>query len=164
LGEGLFLGGEAIVADAADFGAGNGDEEIAITSNLVLQLLVEMTLEFADFTTTQAGYVYVIARAVRLVIMAIAAKMKQVEFIDEAVFLQEIDGAVDGNEMHFRADFLSALEDLVHVEMLLGSVHDLKNYATLTSQPYATLAQGLLKMTGSFSRVDAFATGDSMGW
>ncbi len=85
----LFFGGQALGADAADFGAGNRDEQIAIASNLLLQLVVEMTLEFADFTTTQAGDMNVIARTVRLVIVAVAAKMQQVEFVDQAVFLQE---------------------------------------------------------------------------
>ena len=106
----------------------------------------------------------VIARAVGFVVMAVAAKMKKIELVDEALFFEEVDGAVDGDEMDFGADFLGAIEDLVDVEVLFGSVHDLENHATLAGKANAALPQGVLEMAGRFGDVDAFAARDAVRW
>ena len=158
----LFFGSQAIVADAAYFGARDGNLDAAVACDLVFQLIVEMALEFADFAAAEAGDVDVIARAVGFVIVAIAAQVEKVEFIDEALFLEEIDSAIDGDEMDFGADFLGAFEDLIDVEMLFGVVHDLENDAALAGEANAALTQGLLKMAGGVSGIDAFAGRDSM--
>jgi hypothetical protein len=161
---GIFFGVEAIVADAADFGAGNGDVDVAIAGDLMLQLLVEMGLEFADFATTETGDMDVIARAMSFVIVAIAAEVEKIELVDETFFFEQVDGAVDGDEMDFGADFLGAFEDLVDVEVLLGGIHDLEDDAALAGETNAALAKAVLEMAGSIGGVDAFAGRDAMGW
>jgi hypothetical protein len=105
---GFFFGGEAVVADAADFSAGDGDADIAIGGDLLFELFVEAGLEFADFATAETGDVYVVARAVGFVVVAVAAEMKEVELVDEALAFEEIDGAVDGDEVDFGIDGLGA--------------------------------------------------------
>jgi hypothetical protein len=159
---GFFVGGEAVVADAADFGAGDGDLDVAIAGNLLLELLVETGLEFADLTATEAGDVDVIARPVGFVVVAIAAEMEKIELVDETFFFEEVDGAVDGDEMDFRTDFLCTLEDLIDVEMGFGGVHDLEDDTALAGQTDAALAQGFLEMARGFGGVDAFAAGNAM--
>jgi hypothetical protein len=106
----------------------------------------------------------VIARAVGFVIVAIAAKVEEIEFVDEALAFEEIDGAVDGDKVDFGIDFLGAFEDLVDVEMLLCGIHDLENDAALAGETNATLAEGVLEMARGFGGVDAFAGGDATGW
>lgn len=123
-----------------------------------------MTLEFANLSTTQASHVDVIARTVCFVIVAIAAKMKQIQFVNQALFFQEIDGAIYSYEVDLGTDLLRALEDLVNVEMLLGVVHDLKDDATLTREADAPLPKGLLEMSSGIRRIDAFAGRDAMRW
>jgi hypothetical protein len=160
----LFFGGEAVVADATYFGAGDGDEELAVPGDLVFKLVVEVAFEFADLAAAQTGHVNVIARAMGFVIVAITAQMQQVEFVDEAVFFEQIDGAVDSDEMHVLVQFLGALEDLIDVEMLFGVVHDLEDDAALAREADAAVAKGLLEMAGGLDGIDAFAGRDAMGW
>jgi hypothetical protein len=131
---------------------------------LLLELLVEAGFEFTDFATAETSDVNVIARAVRFVVVAVAAEVKEVELVDEALAFEEIDGAVDGDEVDFGVDGLGAGQDLVDVEVLFGGVHDLKDDAPLAGQAYAALAEGFLKAAAGFGRVDAFAAGDSTGW
>ena len=137
---------------------------VAIAGDLFFELLVEARFEFADFAAAETRDMNVIAWAVGFVVVAIAAKMEKIEFIDEALALEEIDGAVNGDEVDFRINFLGALEDLVDVEMLLGGIHDLKNDATLAGDTNAALAQGGLEMAGGLGRVDAFSGGDASSW
>ena len=106
----------------------------------------------------------VVARAVGFVVVTIASKVQQVKLVNEALLLQQVDRAVDGDEVNFRADFLSAIEDLINVEVLLGSVHDLKNDAALASKTNTALTQGVLKMAGGFGSVNAFAARDAVRW
>ena len=97
-GIGLSLGsGQAVVADAADFGAGDGDLHFEVAGDLFLQLFVEAGFKFADFAAAKAGDVNVVARAVGFVVVAVAAEVKVVEFVDEAFFLEKFDGALDGD-------------------------------------------------------------------
>jgi hypothetical protein len=153
----FFGGGEAGVADAAYFGAGDGDLHVEVAGDLFLELFVEAAFKFADFAATQAGDVDMVARAVGFVVVAVAAEMQEIKFVDEAVFFEEIDGAVDGDEMDAGIDFYGAVEDLVDVEVLFGGVHDLENDATLASEANAALAEGLLEVSGGFGGVDALS-------
>jgi hypothetical protein len=159
----LFFG-QAGVADAADFGAGDSDVDVAVAGDLFFELFVETGFKFADFAAAKTGDMNVIARAVGFVIVAIAAEVEEVEFIDEALALEEIDGAVDGDEVDFGIDLLGAFENLVDIEMLLGGIHDLENDAALASDTDAALAESGLKMAGRFGRVDAFARRDASRW
>ena len=163
MGAGLLFG-EAFVADAADFGAGNGHLNATIAGDLLHEVLVETGLEFADLAAADAGDVDVVARAVRFVVVAIPAKVEEIELVDETFFFEEIDSAVDRDEMDFGTDFLGAVEDLINVEMLLGGVHDLEDDAALARETNAALTQRLLEMAGGGGDIDAFAAGDAMGW
>jgi len=94
-------------------------------------LLEEVGFKFADFAATQAGDVNVVARAVGFVIMLIAAEMQEIEFVDQAMALQEIEGAIDGDTMDVGIDALGALENFVGGEVALGAVHHLEEDAAL---------------------------------
>jgi hypothetical protein len=156
------FGGEAIVADAADFGAGDSNLDIAVAGNLLLELFVETGLEFADLAAAEAGDMNVIAGAVGFVVVAVAAEVEKIELVDEALALEEVDGAVDGDEVDVGIDFLGAVEDLVDVEMLLGSVHDLEDDAALAGEADATVAKGVLEMALGSGGVDALTGGNAM--
>jgi hypothetical protein len=159
----LFCAGEAIVADAADFGAGDGDLDVTVLGDLLFELLVETGLEFANFAAAEAGDVDMVAGPVSFVIVAIATEVEEVEFVDETFFFEQVDGAVDGDKMNFGVDFLGAFEDLVDVEVLLGSVHDLENDAALAGEADASVTKGVLEVTVGGCGVNALAGGDAMG-
>ena len=159
---GIFFAGQAVVADAADFGAGDGDLHFEVVGNLFFQLFVQAGFEFADLAAAEAGDVDVVARTVGFIVVAVAAEVEEIEFVDEAFFFEEVDGAVDGDEVHGGVHFLGALEDLVDVEVLLGGVHDLEDDAALASEANSLFAESFLEMAGGFGRVDALAGGDAM--
>ena len=104
----------------------------------------------------------VVAGAVSFVVVAVAAEMEEVELVDEAFFFEEVDGAVDGDEVDGRVHFLGASEDLVDVEMLLGGVHDFQDDAALAGEANSLLAESFLQVAGGFGGVDAFARRDAM--
>ena len=136
--------------------------DVAVACDLLFELFVEAGFEFADFAAAQTGDVDMIARAVGFVIVAIAAEVEEVEFVDEALALEKIDGAIDGDEMDFGINFLGAIEDLVDVEVLLGGVHHLENDAALAGEANALFAKRFLEMAGVFGGVEAFAGRDAM--
>ena len=135
---------------------------VEVAGDLFFELLVEAGFEFADFAAAETGDVDVVARAVGFVVVAVTAEMEEIEFVDEAFFFEEIDGAVDGDEVYGGVHFLGALEDLVDVEVLLGGVHDLEDDAALASEANSLFAESFLEMAGGFGRVDALAGGDAM--
>jgi hypothetical protein len=139
-GGSFFFGGKAIVADTTYFGAGDGHLDVTVGGNLLFELLIEARFKFADFAAAETGDMDVVAGAVGFVIVAIAAKVEEIEFVNQALALEKIDGAIDRDEMNFRVDLLGALEDLVDVEMLFGGIHDLKDDAALAGKTNPTLA------------------------
>ncbi len=104
----------------------------------------------------------VVARAVGFVVVAVAAEVEEVELVDEAFFFEEVDGAVDGDEVDGGVHFLGASEYLIDVEMLLGGVHDFEDDAALASEANSLFAEGFLQVAGGFGGVDAFAGRDAM--
>jgi hypothetical protein len=137
---GFFFRGEAVVADAPDFGAGDRDTDVAVGGDLLLELFVETRFEFTDFAAAEAGDVDVVAGAVRFIIVAIATEVQEVEFVNEALALEEIDGAVDGDEVNLGIDLLGTFENLIDVEVLFGGIHHLKDDAALARETDAALA------------------------
>ncbi len=92
----MLTGFAAVGAEAAYFCAGNCDFDAAVAGDLGFELLVEFAFEFADLATADAGYVNVVAWAVALVEMAVAAEVQEIELVNEAMTLQEIQRAIDG--------------------------------------------------------------------
>src|SRR6267143_401531 len=72
----LFCFLQALGAIAAHFCARDGDLHVKIASDLLLQLLVQAAFEFPNLAATQARHMNVIARTVRLVVVAIPAKVQ----------------------------------------------------------------------------------------
>jgi hypothetical protein len=157
----FFLGGETVVADTTYFRAGDSDLDIAIGGDLLFELFVQPRFKLADFATAKARDVNVVSRAMRFVIVAITAQVKKIEFVNETLALQEIDGAVDSDEMNFGIDFLGALKDLVHVKMLLGGIHYLEDNPPLPGKPNTALAESVLKMTRGLGGINAFTGGNA---
>jgi hypothetical protein len=135
---------------------------VEVAGDLFLELFVEAGFEFADFATAEAGNVDVVARAVSFVIVAVAAEVEEIEFVDEAFFFEEIDGAVDGDEVNGGVHFLGAFEDLIDVEVLLGGVHHFEDDAALAGEANSLFTEGFLEAASGFGGVDAFAGRDTM--
>ena len=99
----------------------------------------------------------VVAGTVAFVEVLVAAEVQEVELVDEAVALEQIEGAVDGDAMHAGIDFLGAFEDGAGVEVALGVVHDLEEDSSLAGEADAALFESGLQAAGALVGVDAFA-------
>src|ERR1700730_9535223 len=116
--------GPALVAIAADFQARDYDVELAITLNLPLQAVEEIALKFHDLAATQACHVNVVSLWTPFVVMLLALHVHQVELVDQAMTLEQIDGAVDGDPVDLRINLAGFAQDLAGVEVLFGGLHD----------------------------------------
>jgi hypothetical protein len=152
----------AVFAVAADFGAGHRDFDIAILLDLLLQFFVEVGFKFAHFAAFQAGDVDVVPKAVAFVEVLVAAEVQQVELIDEAVALEQIEGAVDGDAMDAGIDFLGPFENGAGVQVAFGVVHDLEQDFSLACKAHAALFESGLQAAGPLVCVNPFAGGDAM--
>jgi hypothetical protein len=135
---------------------------VEVAGDLLFELFVEAGFEFADFATAETGDVDVVAGAVGFVVVAVAAEMEEVELVDEAFFFEEVDSAIDGDEVDRGVDFLGASENLIDIEVLLGGVHDFKDDAALASEANSLFAESFLEAASGFGGVDTFAGGDAM--
>jgi hypothetical protein len=135
-----------------------------IPRNLFLQLFVQPALELAHLPAAQASHMNVIPRTVRLVVVPIATQMQQVQFVNQAMLFEQINGAVDGNQVHARVDPLRALQDLIDVQVLLCIVHHLQNHAPLPRQADASCAQRLLQSASGFRGIESLTGRSPVLW
>ena len=152
----------AIGAVAADFGASYCDFYLAVAFDLFFQLLEERAFYFPYFSAAQTGDVNVVAQAVAFVIVLVAANVEKVKLVDEAVALEHIERAIDGDAMDVRIDFLGAFENGSGVEVLVGVVHDLNENAALSSEANFLGRESGLQAAGTLMSVDPFATGNAL--
>ena len=104
----------------------------------------------------------VVARAVAFIKMLIAAKVKQVEFIDQAVPLEHVHGAINGDTVNAGIEFLGPFENCPDVEVGLGVVHDFDQDFSLAGEADTVLLKSGLQAAGAGMGIDSFAGGDSM--
>ncbi|OLC87463.1 MAG: hypothetical protein AUH88_02955 [Acidobacteria bacterium 13_1_40CM_4_61_5] len=102
----------------------------------------------------------VVAGAVALVIVLVAAEMEKIQLVNQAVFLEKFDGAVNGDAMHAGVELLCALEDAVGVEVAFGLVHHLKDDTALARQADAAFLQSFQERAGTRRGIDPLARGD----
>jgi len=99
----------------------------------------------------------VVARAVALIVMAMPAKMEQVELIDQPVLLQQVERPVDRDARDPRVDFLRSFEDLTRIHVSRSRLHHLQHYAPLAGQPNAASTKLALEPPCRLVNVDALA-------
>ena len=163
-----FLGGgvglaTAVSADSAHFRAADGDFDASVARDLFLQFLVQLAFHLADFAAAHAGDMDVVARAVAFVEVAVTAQVEQIELVDQAVALQQVNRAIDRYAGDVRIDFLRAIQDFAGVKMAARGFHDLKQNAPLACEANPASAELTLQAARGFVNVDAFAGRDSVG-
>jgi hypothetical protein len=121
----------AIRAETSYFGSRYGDFDAAVVRNLAFQFFVQLAFKLTNLSAAHARYVDMIARAMALVEMAIAAKMKKIELVNQALALQQVDRAIHGDASDPGIDFLRAFEDFTRVQMATGGFHYLQQDAAL---------------------------------
>ena len=76
--------------------------EAALALDLSFEAVEEVAFEFGDLAAAQTGHMNVIALRAPLIEMFFALHVHKVEFIDQAVPLQKIQRAIDGNPVNSR--------------------------------------------------------------
>lgn len=84
-----------------------------------------------------------------LVEVALALYVQQIEFIHQALTLEEGEGAIDRYPIDVRVDLGSFAQDLCGVEMLAGIFNDLQDDAPLAGQANPSCHQSGLQSAGS---------------
>jgi hypothetical protein len=101
-----------------------------------------------------------IAWPVGFVVVPVAAKMQQVQFVNEALLFQQVNRAVNGDEMHARVNLLRSLENLIDVQMLLGIIHYLQDDAPLPGHANSPRSRGLQEFPRCFGGIEALTSRD----
>src|SRR5215813_7525804 len=104
----------------------------------------------------------VIPRAVRFIVVPVAAQMQEIQFVNQTLFLEKFDGSVDGYQVHAGINALRPLENLINVEMLLRIVHHLENHAALAREPDTPGSKHLGQTSSSFGSIDPLAGRSAM--
>lgn len=147
----------AIFAEATDFGARDANFDVKIVGNLRFQILVKLRFKFTHFSATHAGDMDVVARAVAFVIVAMAAKMEKVQFVDEAVILEQIHRAINRDARDIRIDFLRALENFFRVHMPRRALEYFDEHHALPREANAAFPDLAREMARGFVLINAFA-------
>ena len=99
----------------------------------------------------------VVPRAVAFVEVLVAAKVQEIELVDKAIALEQVESAINGDTMNAWIDFLRAFEDGAGVEVAFSVIHYFEQNFSLAREPHAALFKCGLEAAGALVRVDAFA-------
>jgi hypothetical protein len=104
----------------------------------------------------------VVAGSVAFVEMAMPAKVEEIELVNQAQMLEQLEGAVHRDASNVGIDLLRQFEDFAGIEMLRRAFHDLQDHAALAGQADAAGVEFALKAPGGFVLIDAFAGRDAV--
>jgi hypothetical protein len=89
--------------------------------------------------------------------------MQQIQFVNEALLLQQVNRAVHRNEVNIRINSLGPGKNLIHVQVLLGVIHYLENHAALPGHADSARGYRLLKLTRCLCGIEALPGGHPVG-
>ena len=147
----------AIFAEAADFGARDADFDVEIVGDLRFQVLVKLRFKLADSSAANTGDMNVIARPVAFVVMAMTAQVEKIQFIDEAVTLEQVHRAIDRHTRDIGIDPLRAFENLFRVHVPRRPFEYFNEHHALTREADAARLDLPCEMAGWLVFVNAFA-------
>ncbi len=108
---------------------------------MLLQPLETIAHEFRDLATAQASHVDVVALQFALVVVTLAVDVHQVEFVDQALALQQLQGAVHRAAVDAGIDLLRLAQNLTGIEMLVGGFDYAQDGAALLRHADAALGE-----------------------
>lgn len=121
----------------ADLEACNHNVEMAIALDLSLEPVEKVALEFGDLAAAQTSHVDVVALGPAFIKVFFALHVHKVEFIDQAVTLQQAEGAIDRHPIDTGIEFARPAQDLAGIEMLLRSLDHTEDGTALMSHAQA---------------------------
>lgn len=124
-------------AIATDLEPADHDVKTAVALNLPLEPVEEVAFKFSDLATAQARHVNMIALRPALVEMFLALHVHEVEFVNQAVALQEFQSAINRDPVNARIQTVGLAQDLASIQMLLGSFDHAQNGTALVGKANA---------------------------
>ena len=113
----------AIRTVAAAFEASHNNVKAAVALDLSFQAIEQITFELGNFPATQACHVNVIALRTPFVEVLFALHMHQVEFVNQAMALEQAEGAINGDAINPWIKLACLAQDLTGIKMLLCGFH-----------------------------------------
>src|SRR5579864_1539507 len=141
----------AVRTVSANFQTAHDDVKPAIALDLSFQAIEQFAFQFHDFSAAQAGHVNVVTLRTALVKMLLALHVHQVELVDQAIALQQLERAVHGDLVNSGIDSPRLGQDLGRVQMLLCGFHHAENSSPLVGEPKSVRDQGCLQTPRGFS-------------
>lgn len=124
--------------------------ELAVALDLSLEAVEEVALELRNLAAAEAGHVNVVALRAPLVVVLLALHMHEVEFVDQALALEQVNGAIDGDTIDLGVEFAGLAQNLAGIEMLLGGFHDGEDGTALAGHAEAARHEFRLQASGLF--------------
>jgi hypothetical protein len=91
-----------------------------------------------------------IALGTTFIVVLLALQVHEVELVNQAVALEQIESAVDGHTIDLGIDPAGMAQDLAGVEVLLGGLHHTQDGATLARHAHSTRHQFGLQAAWGF--------------
>jgi hypothetical protein len=107
------------------------DMEAAVSLNLPLQAIKEITFEFRNLAAAQARHVDVVPLGAAFVEVFLALHVHEIEFVNQPVSLEQSERAVNRDPVNLRVQPAGAPQQLAGIEVLLGGFHHTENGAAL---------------------------------
>ena len=124
--------------------------EAAVALDLSLKPVEEIAFEFRDLAAAQAGHMDVVTLRTALVVMLLSLHVHEIEFIDQAMSLEQSEGAIDGDAVDVGIKAAGVAQDLAGVEMLFSGFDHAENGATLVGHAQAAGHQFGLQASRGF--------------
>lgn len=145
---GLFGASRAI---PADFQSRHRNPEAAVLRHLTFKILKNIADELHDPATTKTCDMDVVAVDLALVIMALAMNVHEIEFVDQAVALEQAQSPIDGAAVDTGIKFFRFAEKLRGVQMFGRGFHNAKDGTALLRHANAAFGEMGLQATRYFS-------------
>ena len=120
----------------SDLGTGENDLKTEVRFDLTAQTLQGLAEELFHFAATEADHVRVFLLAPRLIIVLLSRLMHQIQFVDQAAFLQQLECAVDRDAIQLRVFLFSQLVKPLGVQMLPCLVDEVEQNLPLARQTH----------------------------
>lgn len=136
---------------SADFGPREDNLKSEMRLDLLAQTLERLAEELFHFAAAKTDHVRMFLLAARFVVVLLAGLMHEVQLIDQATFLEQLQRPVDGNAIQLRIFFFRELIEALGIEVLTGLVDEVEQNFPLAGEAHAVIGKrGLVR--GSFAR------------
>lgn len=138
-----FLGAEglAVGAVAADFGADEGDLEAEGFFDFFADAGERVAEVFFHFAAAETDDVSVFALHARFVVVLVAVFVQEIEFVDEARFLEHFESAVDCDAIELGVGLASLEIESFGVEVLAALIDEIEQDLALPGEADALLLE-----------------------